>query len=88
MQQNVFDANHIAEIEKVRVKTNYIRFNLHEFKKKKLCDEFILELLEALPLHFNNFIVACSIVERIRFLHEIVHDIAWVEYGYPCCVVP
>lgn len=29
------------------------------------CVQSVLELLETLALHFNNFIIACSIVEWI-----------------------
>lgn len=45
-------------------------------------------MLEALALHLNDFVVTGAIIEWIRFLHEIVHDIRWIQYRHPSCVMP
>lgn len=46
------------------------------------------EMLWTEPLHFNDFIIAGFVVERICSLGEIIHDVARIKNWDPGTVVP
>lgn len=48
----------------------------------------LLKLIWIQALHFNYFIVATSIVERVTSFRKIVQYVTLVEYGNPRTVVP
>jgi hypothetical protein len=48
----------------------------------------ICELFRARPLHFEDLVVASTIVERVRPLGEVVHDIVRTQDRDPGRIVP
>lgn len=92
VQQDIFEASHIAEIEK---KLKSINQNRNSKNQKQIARVFyevgkflLLELIRIEALHFYYFIVASSVEERITSLRKIIHYVARIEHRDPGTVVP
>lgn len=67
---------------------DYIQNRLLHMQQDVLDAVHVLQLVHALPLHLHDLIVACSVVERVGFVREIVHDVGGIQKRNPVGVVP
>lgn len=51
-------------------------------------DGVLHQVVQIKPLHLHNLIVTGAIVERVRFLGEVVHDGGWIQHRDPLGVTP
>lgn len=48
----------------------------------------LLQVVQGESLHFDNFVVACSIIERITTLWEVIQHTSTIQYWNPWTINP
>lgn len=66
--------------------SNAIFFTLQAVTK--IIVHYLHKLFRVEPLHFNDLIVARSVVKGIGPLGKVIHYVARIEHGYPSTVMP